>query len=172
MKVWVILVISKRHKLFNAAIILIPWLSLVFMGKRDFKRYSIAGLVIIIFEIVNHMYGQKRDWWYFYDKRKSFLTNELPFSIGPYMPVSMWLLKFSYGNFKKFLTLNALSDGFFAFFLMKWLKKIKIIKLKRLNPFQFFLYLYYKVFILYGTQYLVENRKRLKRLAYRSLFLG
>lgn len=151
--------LSKRHFAFNVAIILFPWLSLLLMEKRDVKRFSIAGIFIIVFEIINHKVGQKRKWWYFYDKRNSFLTNELPFSVGPYMPISMWILKYSYGNFKKFLFMNAISDGLFAFVFINFLKKIKIIKLKRLSNLQFFWYLYYKAFLLYGVQHLVERAR-------------
>lgn len=153
----------KRHRAFNLAIILIPWLSLIFLGKRDFKRYSVAGIAIVIFEIINHMIGHKKKWWAFYDKPKSFLKDELPFSIGPYMPISMWILKLTYGNFKKFMLMNAVSDGIFAFVLMNFLKKMKIIRLKKLNNLQFFFYLYYKTFILYGVQYWMENRTYLTR---------
>nr|WP_040209253.1 hypothetical protein [Neobacillus jeddahensis] len=152
--------ISKRHRLFNIGLILIPWLSLIFIGKRNIKRYSFAGVVIVVFEIINHKIGQKRNWWMFYDKRKSFLTNELPFSIGPYMPLSMWLLKVSYGNFKKFVLLNVMADGLFAFVFMNLLKKIKILRLNKLNQFQFFLYIHYKAYILYGVQYFIENKRR------------
>lgn len=68
--------------------IIVPWLSLLFIGKRSLKRYSLSGVFIVIFEIINHMYGHKRNWWKFYDKRKSFIKDELPFSVGPYMPFS------------------------------------------------------------------------------------
>ncbi|GAA0489705.1 hypothetical protein GCM10008986_14470 [Salinibacillus aidingensis] len=152
--------LSKRHLLFNLAIIIFPWLSLLLLGKRNVKRFSIAGIVIVIIEFINHKTGQKRQWWAFYDKKKSFITNELPFSIGPYMPIAMWILRFSYGDFKKFLLTNAVSDGIFAFVLMDLLRKIKIVRLNRLNHVQFFFYLYYKAFILYGVQYWVENRRR------------
>ncbi|MGG5252201.1 hypothetical protein ACQYAD_01485 [Neobacillus sp. SM06] len=154
--------VSKRHFLFNLSIIMIPWLSLIFMGKRSLKRYSVAGVFIVVFEILNHLYGHKRKWWKFYDRRKSFLKDELPFSIGPYMPVSMWLLKSSYGNFKKFVLLNVISDGFFAFLLIDILKKLKIVALNRLNHFQFFIYLHYKAYLLYGVQYLYEKTKRIR----------
>ncbi|MEH7443050.1 hypothetical protein V7201_12155 [Bacillus sp. JJ1122] len=148
---------SRRHLLFNLAITMIPWLSLLFIGKRSIKRYSFAGVFIVIFEIINHLYGHKRKWWKFYDKRKSFIKDELPFSVGPYMPLSMWLLKFSYGNFKKFVLLNVIADGLFAFLFIDVLKKLKIISLNRLNHFQFFLYLHYKAYLLYGVQYLIEK---------------
>ncbi|WP_442600172.1 hypothetical protein [Neobacillus sp. D3-1R] len=151
---------SKRHKLFNLSIIVIPWLSLLFIGKRSIKRFSLTGVFIVIFEIINHLYGHKKKWWKFYDKRKSFIKDELPFSIGPYMPLSMWLLKLSYGNFKKFILLNVISDGLFAFFFMDVLKRLKIIRLNRLSHFQFFIYLHYKAYILYGVQFLIEKMKR------------
>lgn len=152
--------ISRKHLVFNLSIVLIPWLSLLCMEKRNIKRYSFAGIFIIIFEIINHLYGHKQKWWKFYDKRKSFIKDELPFSIGPYMPFSMWLLKTSYGNFKKFVLLNVIADGIFAFLVMDVLKKFKIISLNRLSRFQFFIYLHYKAYLLYGVQYLCERRKR------------
>ncbi|AGK54799.1 hypothetical protein B1NLA3E_15265 [Bacillus sp. 1NLA3E] len=154
--------LSKRRLAFNTVLILLPWLSLLFLGKRTIKHFFLAGLVTVIFEVFNAKIGQKRKWWFFYDKRNSFISNELPFSIGPYLPLSIWMLKFSYGNFKKFLLLNTISDGFFAFPLLKFLKKVKIVKLYRLNEVQFFLYLFYKAFSLYSVQYFVEYKKRLK----------
>jgi hypothetical protein len=151
--------IKRRHLIFNLSIIIFPWLSLLFIGKRSFKRYSVSGVFIIIFEILNHMYGHKRKWWKFYDKRNSFFKDELPFSIGPYMPLSMWLLKYSYGNFKKFIALNALADGLFAFLIIDVFKKFKIVSLNGINHFQFFIYLHYKAYLLYGVQYLYEKVK-------------
>lgn len=150
---------TKRHKVFNVLIILIPWLSLIFIGKRSFKRYSFASVFIGIFEIINHLYGHKRKWWKFYDKPQLFIRDELPFDIGPYLPMSMWFLKFSYGNFKKFVLINAIANGVFAFGIIPMLKVFKIVRLKRLNYFQFFIYIHYKAYILYGVQYLFEKVK-------------
>ena len=151
---------ARRHSLFNLSIILVPWLSLLFIGRRSFKRYSAAGVFIVIFEIINHLYGHKKKWWKFYDKPRSFIKDELPFSVGPYMPISMWLLKISYGNFKKFVLLNVISDGLFAFIFIDVLEKLKIIGLNRINHVQFFIYLNYKAYILYGVQYLFDKMKR------------
>lgn len=149
--------IKRRHLLFNLAIIAIPWLSLIFIGKKSFKRYSFTGIFIVVFEIVNHIYGHRRNWWKFYDGYKSFLKDELPFSIGPYMPFTMWLLKYSYGNFKKFVLLNVMADGVFAFVLMDVMKKFKIISLNGLTRVQFFFYIHYKAYLLYAVQYLIEK---------------
>ncbi|AST91294.1 MULTISPECIES: hypothetical protein [Sutcliffiella] len=157
--------ISKRHLFFNMIIVIFPWLTLLFIGKSNFKRYSVAGVFIIVFEIFNHLYGNKKKWWKFYDKKDSFLKDELPFSIGPYAPFSMWLLKYSYGSFKKFLLLNVLADGIFAFIMMDIMKKFKIIRLNRLSRIQFFFYIHYKAYLLYGVQYLYEKwRSRGRRI--------
>lgn len=155
----VTLMATKRHIVFNLAIIALSWFSLIFFGKRHFKRYSLASGIIAIFEIMNHLYGHKQKWWKFYDKRKSFIRDELPFDLGPYMPLSMWILKYSYGNLKKFVLFNVIANSFFSFFLIDVLKKFKIVRLNRLNHLQFFFYLHYKAYILYGIQYLFEKLK-------------
>lgn len=137
--------------------ILIPWLSLRFIGTRYIKRYFLASFIIFVYEVINHWYGRKRKWWKFYDKPKSFLRDEFPFDIGPYMPISMWILKYSYGNFKKFVALNAVANGLFAFLLAPFLKKIKIVRMHRITYFHFFLYIHYKAYLLYGVQYVYEK---------------
>ncbi|MRG85925.1 hypothetical protein [Salinibacillus xinjiangensis] len=152
--------ITKRHLLFNLALILLPWITVLFLQKKHFKRFSLAGVCTIVLELMYQVIGQKRNWWVFYDKPKSFVKDVLPFAIGPYMPLSMWLLRLSYGNFKKFLVLNIIADGLFAFPGIKFLKKIKIANLNRLSSIQFFFYLFHKAFILYGMQYLVERNRR------------
>jgi hypothetical protein len=157
-------VATKRHKVFNLSIILIPWLTVLFIGKQNMKRYSISSLFIVIFEILNHVYGHKKKWWKFYDKRKSFIRDELPFDIGPYMPMSLWILKYSYGNLKKYALINALANAAFAFIGMPILKKWRIIRLNRLNYVQFFIYIHYKAYILYGVQYFLDKIKRYNKV--------
>jgi hypothetical protein len=152
---------TKRHKVLNLLLILFPWLTMLFIGKRSLKRYSISGVFIIIFEIINHLYGHHKKWWTFYDKRKSsFIRDELPFDLGPYMPMSLWILKYSYGNLKKYALINAIANGLFSFIGIPILKKVRIVELKRINYLQFFIYIHYKAYILYGVQYLLEKIKR------------
>jgi hypothetical protein len=151
--------LSNRHLIFNILLILLPWSSLLFIEKHTVKRYSLAGVVIVIVEALHQIVGQKRKWWFFYDKPKSYLKDMVPFSLGPYFPMSVWMLKLAYGNFKKFLSLNAIANGFFAFPFINVLKKTKIANLYRLTKFQFFIYLFSKALLLYGVQYFVENRR-------------
>jgi hypothetical protein len=149
----------KNQWFINIAMILISWLSLPFVGRSSIKRFLPASIFIIIFEALNVQIGKKRKWWVFYNKPNSYISGEFPFNIGPFFVGTIWILKWTYGNFKKFILLNAIVDAFFAFVIAKLTEKQKVAKLVRLNHFQFFLYMFYKAFILYGFQYIFESKR-------------
>ena len=150
----------KNQWLMNIAMVLLSWLSLFFIGKRNIKRFLPASVLVVFLEALNVQFGKKRKWWVFFNKPKSYVSGELPFNIGPFFVFSMWVLKSSYGNFKCFLLLNAIIHTFFAFILMKIMKKIKVVKLVRIDGFQFFFYYFYKAFLLYGFQYMIEKKRK------------
>jgi hypothetical protein len=149
----------KNQWLLNISMVVFSWLSLCFYGWRNIKRFLPATLLVLCLEAFNVQIGKKRKWWVFYNKPKSYISGELPFSIGPFFAFSMWVLKWSYGNFKQFLLLNAGFHVFFTFILISLMKKLKVIKLVNLNKFQFFLYFFYKAVFLYGFQYMIDNKK-------------
>jgi hypothetical protein len=148
---------SKKHNVFNFLLIFIPWLSVLLIGKRSIKRYFLSSVLIGIYEILSHVNGRRKKYWTFYEKPKNFLRDELPFDIGPYIPVSMWILKYTYGNFKKFVLVNGIFNGLFAFVFIPFLHKIKIFRLNRLSYPKFFLYIHYKAYLLYAIQFLIEK---------------
>lgn len=148
---------TKRHFIFNLIIIVIPWLSLFIVGKRNVKRFAFAGIFIVLVDLIDHAIGKKRKWWRFYNKSKSFFVNEVPIVIGLYLPVSIWTLTLTYGEFKKFVKLNAIADAIFTFSIMKVLKKYKIVTLQRLNSVEFLIFIHVKAYLLYLVQYVVEN---------------
>jgi uncharacterized membrane protein YhfC len=45
----------------------------------------------------------------------------LPLTIGPFFIGSMWILKYKYGRFWKYMGLNFVVDSAFVYLLMKWL---------------------------------------------------
>ncbi|WP_018663807.1 hypothetical protein [Heyndrickxia acidiproducens] len=152
----------KMQGIARIALVVFSWSTLIFFGKNNMKRFFPATLVLVLFEIINGMIGKKRKWWFFYNKPHSHLFGEFPFYIGPFLTNSLWILKCTYGNFKKFILTNAAIDFLFTFPLIKLFGKVKYISLKKLNHFQFFLYYFYKAFLLYGIQYLFEKNYALK----------
>jgi len=154
--------VSLRNQwLINIAMILLSWLSAPLLGSKNIKRFFPASLLVVLFEAINVQIGKRRKWWVFYNKPRSYLSGEFPFNVGPFIVGSMWILKWSYGNFKRFLLLNAAVDGFFAFISIRIMEKFKVAKLVRLNRIQFFVYFYYKAFLLYGLQYLFDKKRNL-----------
>ncbi len=113
--------------------------SLVFLGRHNIKRFLPASIVLVLLEAWHVQVGKKRKWWVFYNKPRSYLTGEFAFNVGPFLVASMWILKWTYGHFLTFLSLNAAVNAFFAFVLSNLMEKLKIVKLDRLSQFQFFL---------------------------------
>ncbi len=76
------------------------------------------------------------------------------------LAMSLWTLKWAYGNLKKFIMLNAIGEAIFVSPISRVFTKLKLYRLVQFNEFQFFLYFFYKVFFLYGFQYLFEKCKK------------
>jgi hypothetical protein len=151
-------VMSKKNQmLFNISIIIMSWLFIPFLGWRTNKRFLPSAILAVILCSLDLQIGKRRKWWVFYNNPHSTLKNEIPFLVGPMFLMAMAILKWSYGNFKKFMLLNAIGGLFFTFPVTEICTKLKVYKLVKINHFQFFLYFYYKAFFLYGFQYLFEK---------------
>lgn len=150
----------KIQRLLNISIVLLSWSTIPFLGRRNIKRFFPASILVFLICCIDVQVGKQRRWWSFYNKPQSFIPNELPFLIGPFFVSSLWSLKWTYGNFKKFIVLNAIMEAIFVS-PITWLStKLKWFKLDRFNEFQFFLFFFYKAFLLYGFQNIFELKKK------------
>lgn len=148
----------KIQRIVNIAMVLLAWSTIPLLGFHNIRRFLPSALIIVLLEGIHVQIGKRRKWWIFYNKPKSYLFGEFAFNIGPFLAGSMWILKWTYGNFKQYMFLNAIVNAFFAFILVNLMKKLKVVKLVRLNNFQFFLYFFFKAPLLYGLQYLVDKK--------------
>ncbi|WP_286228444.1 hypothetical protein [Neobacillus mesonae] len=151
----------KVQRILNIAMVLISLSTVPLMGLQNIKRFLPVSILIGVIEVMNALIGNKRKWWVFYNKPNSYLFNEFPFNIGVFLVISLWLMKWSYGNFIKFILFNAIGNAFFAYPFAKFARKIKYFTLVRMNHLQFFFYFFSKVFFFYGFQYLFEKYKKL-----------
>ena len=158
----------KIQTLFNAAIVILSWVTLPLLGSKNIKRFLPASIFILLVEIFHAWIGKKQRWWVFYNRPKSFLFGEVPFQIGPFLAISMWILKWTYGKFIRFILLNGVINALFAYPFTYLARKFRYYTLVRFSNFQFFLYFFSKAFLLYGVQYLIENHKVKEKL--KSLF--
>jgi hypothetical protein len=150
----------KNQWVLNIAMIILSWITMPLLGRRNIKRFLPASILGVLLCFIDVPIGKRRRWWSFNNKPQSFIQNEFPFLLGPMLMVGLWTLNWAYGNFKKFIMLNAIFHAIFAFPITRIFTKLKLYKLVRLNEFQFFLYFFYKAFFLYGFQYLFEKYKK------------
>ncbi|MDF2857643.1 MAG: hypothetical protein K0Q87_3494 [Neobacillus sp.] len=146
----------KMQGLLNIAMVLLSWLTLPLMGSRNIKRFLPATVLILFIEILHAGYGKKQKWWVFYNKPNTRLFGEFPINIGPFMVISLWFLKWTYGNFNRFILLNGMTSAIFAYPITFFARKFRYFTLVRFNNFQFFWFFFFKAFLLYGFQYLFE----------------
>ncbi|HZH60132.1 MAG TPA: hypothetical protein VEY70_11270 [Metabacillus sp.] len=52
----------------NIAIVIVSWLSLPLLGRRDIKKYFPASVLIVLLEVFHVQIGKKKKWWIFYNK--------------------------------------------------------------------------------------------------------
>lgn len=130
------------------------------LGLQNIKRFLPTSLLIGVVEGLNAIIGKRRKWWVFYNRPNSYLFGEFPFNIGPFLIGSMWILKWTYGNFKRFTLLNAIVNAFFAFPFSMFAKKMKYYSLVRISNFQFFIYFFSKAFLFYLIQFMFEKKER------------
>jgi hypothetical protein len=151
----------KIQRIINISMVLIAMSTVPFMGLKHIKRFLPASLFICSLEGILALIGKKRRWWVFYNKPNSYLFNEFPFNIGAFLIISLWLMKWSYGRFIKFILFNAIFNAFFVYPFAKFARKIKYFTLVRINHIQFFFYFFSKVFLFYGIQHLFEKYKKI-----------
>ncbi|MEK3820368.1 hypothetical protein MKY20_14980 [Cytobacillus sp. FSL W8-0315] len=153
----------RKQWILNILMVLLSWLSLPLLGSGNIKRFFPSTLLIGILEILHARIGKKKKYWAFYNKPKSNLFGEMPFDIGPFIFTSIWTLKSAYGNFRKYIFINAIIHAIFAYPFTFFAKKVRYYTLVRFNNFQFFLYFFFKAFLLYWFQYLFEEKIMFKQ---------
>lgn len=101
-------------------LLIVPWLSLLLIKKDDIRRYLPSAFFTVFACIVIYFSGIYAELWY--SRAVAF-----PFVICGLMPViTLWVFKFSYGHFLKYIVLNSILDLGFAFVILPWFAHIGI----------------------------------------------
>ena len=160
----------KYNKMFLLVIMLLPWLSVPFLGKRTFKRFYPGALFIGALIIVESSIAKRRVWWRFYEKLIPNIIGEMPLLIGPFFVGSLWILKFTFGKFFRYLFLNIVTDSLFVYPGALILKKWGIVSLVRMRNYQLLLLCLAKSVLMYGVQSLIEKIRRKPKSLIQRLF--
>lgn len=148
---------TKHPRIWLWSIMLVPWLSLPFLGKKSIRRFFAASLFITLSIRLESYIAENRKWWWFYERLFPKARGETPLLWGQYLIGSMWILKYTYGHFLKYLVVNFFTDLFFIFPFSSFLKKLGVFSYVRLSRPQVMIIFLVKSLLLYGFQFIKEN---------------
>jgi hypothetical protein len=147
----------KYSKLLLLLLLILPWFSLPLLGKEAIKRFLPAGVFMSLVVRVVHFIAKKRKWWWWYEQLHPKLSGGFSFIWGPYLIGSLWILKFTYGKFLRFIIVNLVVDSMFTYVLVDWLQKLGIASLVRLKKTQLSFIFFVEALLLYGFQFIKEK---------------
>ncbi|QOY35333.1 hypothetical protein AWH56_021990 [Anaerobacillus isosaccharinicus] len=140
----------KYSKLLLVLMMVFSWFSLLFIGKKTIKRFFPAALFMAILVRVVNFIAEKRKWWWWYEKIHPSVSGSFPFVWGSFFVSSFWILKYTYGNFIKYLGLNLFTHSTFTYVLEPNLQKFGIASLVRMKKIELMYVFMVLAFLLYG----------------------
>ncbi|WP_051788932.1 hypothetical protein [Pelosinus sp. UFO1] len=96
-----------------------PWLSLFFMRKEEVKHWMPVTMFAIVLTTIIHDVGTTLGFWA--TRVSIFPFYQLfPYFFGTMPVLTIWVFKFTYGDFRKYFIFNTILDIGFNFFLLNY----------------------------------------------------
>jgi hypothetical protein len=147
----------KNSKLFYISLLILPWLTVPFLGKSSFKKFLPAALFMVTFTKALDLLGEKKKWWRFY-KGLPALDSITIFNFGPYFVTCLWILKAFYGKFRLYLIFSFILHICFTYLGgVKFFHHFKIGSLIKLKKIQLLAIYSLRSLLLYAFQF-INNR--------------
>ncbi|WP_223589355.1 hypothetical protein [Neobacillus bataviensis] len=160
----------KHNKMLLLILMILPWLSVPFLGKRTIKRFFPGALFMGAWITVESILAKKRVWWRFTDKLIPGVMGEIPFIVGPFFVGSLWIFKLTFGNFFRYLIVNLITDVLFTFLGMHFLRRLGIVSLVRMKHYQMSLLFMAKSVLMYIFQGSIEKLRNKPRALLQRIF--
>ncbi|KML02778.1 hypothetical protein VL06_17195 [Rossellomorea marisflavi] len=148
---------TKHPRLLLWLILLVPWLTVPFLGKETIKRFGLTSLFISVFISLESILAKKRKWWWFYEKLFPGAYGEMPLVWGQFLIGTLWIMKFSYGKIFRFLLTNFVTDLFFIYPFSAFLKRQGLFSYVRLNQIQVYGVFFLKSILIYLFQMVQDS---------------
>lgn len=149
---------SKHNKkmMFSLAMVIIPWLSVPFMGKNSFFRFLPVASFTNLFISVLSVVANKKKWWINKNPLSPGLV-DFTYILGPFFVATLWIFKLTYGQFPKYLITNIVLDVINAYPFAQIWENLGIFKLKKINHTIWYFICVGFAIVIYGFQYIIEN---------------
>mgnify|MGYP007017321069 CR=1 FL=1 len=116
-----------------SAILILSWLSLLFMKKEDIRRFMPVGLFATITSAIILEAGITLKWWVY--PIKLFPFQSVPYLYGPIPVTTMWLFKFTYGRFWLYVGVDLLLNMFYTLLFENYfLASRGVMQFSRVSP--------------------------------------
>ena len=149
----------RNNKWLILAIIILPWLTFPFLGRKNIKHFWPGALFMSLFLMVEGFVAQQRKWWWFYQSLKPNVLGLVPLTVGPFFIGSIWILRYTYGRFWLYLVVNFIVDSFFVYILLNWFTRIRYASLIEMKKYQLSFCFFIKSLLMYGCQVLVDKNR-------------
>ncbi|WP_235991736.1 hypothetical protein [Metabacillus schmidteae] len=129
----------KKQKWKMYILLLLPWLSVMKLGKYSFIRFLptiiFSDLVIAIISELS----RELKWWKVKNPIIPKLATDISFVFGPFTILNFWIFKLTYKKFWLYLLTNIISDYLFAYPLTSLAEKLGVYKMVKMSRKQLFL---------------------------------
>lgn len=116
-------------------VLVLPWLSLLFMRKEEIKRFMPVGLFSVIISVIAVEMGQTLGWYAFGETAYPLKTPSYIFGLN--IITTIWLFHFIYGRFWLYLVIDtALNFGFIYLFHVVFFGSLGIFHEVGITPWQ------------------------------------
>ncbi|WP_066303522.1 hypothetical protein [Bacillus sp. FJAT-29814] len=141
---------------------LIPWLSVFFIPKNEFKKYMPVATFGSLLALVQSILSVPFKWWTVKGGLLNKAFNDFGFIFGPFFIGTIWIFKLTYGKPWLYSLANLLMDVFLAF-PANWLfQKLKVYKLVNFKPKHIFYTSICFALVIYGYQSFITRPKSSK----------
>ncbi|MCQ6281720.1 hypothetical protein [Bacillus sp. EB600] len=157
----------KNLKLYYFALLILPWLTVLFLGRNSFKKYLPAAIFMSTVTTALDLFGEKKKWWRFYKEIPPLKSMNL-FNWGPYLVSSLWMLKITYGKFPLYIISNTILHICFIYLGgIKFGKHFRIFSFEKLTKFQYLVIDFLRALILYGFQFINNFSQNAKNVSHK-----
>ncbi|AFC29113.1 hypothetical protein PM3016_2225 [Paenibacillus mucilaginosus 3016] len=109
------------QQIITISLLVVPWLTILFMDEHERRRFMPTTLFTAVTSGLIYEFGMMLNFWHF---------EEVSFPLVMYglLPIiGMWVIRFTYGHFLRFMVVNAILDLGFAFVLAPMFDSIGIL---------------------------------------------
>ncbi len=119
--------------LISWALLVVPWLTLLFMKKEHIKRYMPVALLGSLLVTLWNEFAYSFNWWSFKTTLVPSLIVNISFVYGVFLVGTIWIFYFTYRKFWLFLLTNIVIDGFLAFPVNYMFEQVGLYRLVNYN---------------------------------------